>query len=354
MRRLVLAVGVLAFGLAGSNQAAYAGWGSKRCGCEKVSYRNCGKCPKVEKVSFRNNCNRCEKVSFRSKCDPCARVAFRSNRCERVERVAFTGCNRCPKVERVAFRDCNRCHKVAIRGCDPCDRGGFFSFLGFGRNRDYVAADYGTAYDLRYDTRFMPGTVAHNHVYGTAFPYETDYQVGYDQGYGYREPVAYDQGREPASTTGVYLTANQPGADDATFVREAALANMAEVELGRLALQNASSTEVRNFGQHMIDDHGQAQSNLESVANQMNLDIPDDLDQQHEQIAQQLSGLAASEFDRQFMDTMVRDHREVISKFEARANAQPANEIQSFAIETLPKLRHHLQMATDIQARIGR
>jgi putative membrane protein len=348
MRRLALAVGVLAFGVAGSNQAAFGDWGSKRCGCEKVSYRDCGKCPKVrcekaafrskcgfEKVSFRNKCNRCEKVAFRSKCDPCERVAFHSNcnRCEKVQRVAFRGCNKCPKVEKVAFR--HRCDRVALRGCDPCDRGSFFGFLGFGRDHDYVAADYRTGYDVRYDTRYMPGAVG----------YEPDYQLGYDQPYGYREP---------ASTAGVYLTANQPGADDATFVREAAIANMAEVELGRLALQNASSTEVRNFGQHMIDDHGQAQSNLEAIAVRMNLDIPDDLDQPHEQIAQQLSGLTASEFDRQFMDTMVRDHREVIAKFEARADAAPANEIQSFAIETLPKLRHHLQMATDIQGRIGR
>jgi putative membrane protein len=85
----------------------------------------------------------------------------------------------------------------------------------------------------------------------------------------------------------------------------------------------------------------------------MNLDVPEDLEPRHAQAARQLRGLTASEFDRQFMDTMIRDHRELISKFEARAAASPANEIQQFAIDTLPRLRHHLQMATDIQPRIS-
>lgn len=319
MRRLVLAVSVLVCGVAGSSSPAYADCCSR--GCEKVAYRSCNKCKKVAK----RDCNKCKKVAFSG--------------CNRCDRVAFKSCNRCDKV---AFRGCNRCDKVAYRGCDPCHRTSFFGFLGLGHRHghastdyvsaDYVSANYGTGYDLRYDTRFMPGPSG----------YPSDYQLGYEPNSGYRS----------STTTGVYLAASQPSFIDSTFIREAAIANMANVELGRLALQNASSTEVRNFGQQLVDDHGRTLSNLESVANRMNLNVPDDLDPQRAQLEQRLSSLTASEFDRQFMDAMVRDHRETIAKFEARAASAPANEIQSFAIENLPTMRHHLQKAMDIQARI--
>lgn len=320
MRRMILAVGVLVCGVAASSQPALAGnCCSKRC--EKVAYRGCNKCTKV---AFRG-CNRCD------------RVAFKSNRCEKV-----------------AFNRCNPCERVASTNCNRRDRGSFLAFLGFGKRHDhhYVSANYATGYDLRYDTRFMPQPIDN---------YYTDYQPAYEQPIDryeqptdrYEQPIDYRTFNSDTRTTNVRLTASQPGSMDASFVRDAAIANMAEIEMGRIALQNASSTEVRNFGQHMIDDHSQALSSLESIAIRMNLDVPEDLEPRHAQAARQLSGLTASEFDRQFMDTMIRDHRELISKFEARAAASPANEIQKFAIDTLPRLRHHLQMATDIQPRIS-
>src|SRR5581483_8855131 len=51
---------------------------------------------------------------------------------------------------------------------------------------------------------------------------------------------------------------SQLSAMDKHFVRKAAQGGIAEVELGKLATQKASSDEVKKFGQRMVDDHSKA------------------------------------------------------------------------------------------------
>src|SRR5690348_16625868 len=45
---------------------------------------------------------------------------------------------------------------------------------------------------------------------------------------------------------------------DKSFAEEAAMGGMAEVELGKLAQQNAQSDDVKQFGARMVQDHGAA------------------------------------------------------------------------------------------------
>jgi putative membrane protein len=80
--------------------------------------------------------------------------------------------------------------------------------------------------------------------------------------------------------------------------------------------------------------------------------VPGEMDPEHGRIASSFSVLSGSDFDRQFMDQMVIDHRETISLFEARAATTPQNEIQEFAARTLPHLRHHLQKAEELQSQL--
>src|SRR5215208_3112523 len=45
---------------------------------------------------------------------------------------------------------------------------------------------------------------------------------------------------------------------DRKFVQDAAIGSLAEMELGRLAVQKASSDQVRRLGLRMLDEHDQA------------------------------------------------------------------------------------------------
>jgi predicted outer membrane protein len=62
--------------------------------------------------------------------------------------------------------------------------------------------------------------------------------------------------------------------DDKNFVLKAAEAGMAEVEMGQLALQQASNEEVKRFAQRMVDDHSKANTELMQLAQSKGITLP--------------------------------------------------------------------------------
>jgi len=109
---------------------------------------------------------------------------------------------------------------------------------------------------------------------------------------------------------------NQVKAADTAFVNDLVIANMAEVELGRLAVERGASTEVKKFGQMMIDDHTKAGDKLKSVASAQKMPVPTDLDDKHRDLRDKLAKLSGSAFDRAYMAAMVEGHEGVADKLE--------------------------------------
>src|SRR3954453_5331901 len=113
--------------------------------------------------------------------------------------------------------------------------------------------------------------------------------------------------RSTAQTAGE-SNRTQNMANDKTFVMNAAMGGMAEVELGKLAEQKASSESVKQFGQKMVADHGKANEELKSVAATQKIDIPVSLSSKHQAVIDRLSKLSGSAFDKAYVKEMVKDH----------------------------------------------
>src|SRR5215212_5181894 len=71
-------------------------------------------------------------------------------------------------------------------------------------------------------------------------------------------------------------------ANDKTFAMKAAMGGMAEVELGKLASEKATSPDVKQFAQRMVTDHGKANDELKTVASKESIDLPTSLDGKHQ------------------------------------------------------------------------
>src|SRR5580765_4609163 len=61
---------------------------------------------------------------------------------------------------------------------------------------------------------------------------------------------------------------------DETFMIKAARGGMAEVELGKLAIDKAASDEVKKFGKRMVDDHSKAGDELKTLAQNKHITLP--------------------------------------------------------------------------------
>ena len=103
------------------------------------------------------------------------------------------------------------------------------------------------------------------------------------------------------------------------FINHMAIAGLAEVQLGEMASKQASSSDVKAFGQMMVNDHSQANKELARVASQLNVKLPTDLDEKHNSLKAKLSNLQGAEFDREYMNAMVEGHEGVASQLRAHA-----------------------------------
>jgi putative membrane protein len=140
---------------------------------------------------------------------------------------------------------------------------------------------------------------------------------------------------------------------DEHFVKEAAVGGMAEVELGKLAADKASSADVKKFGQRMVDDHSKANDELKTLAQNKNITLPTALDAKNQATVDHLSKLTGEAFDRAYMQTMVKDHQKDVSEFRTQSKSGKDGDVKAWASKTLPTLEEHLKMAQDTNRAVG-
>ena len=140
---------------------------------------------------------------------------------------------------------------------------------------------------------------------------------------------------------------------DLDFAKEAAQGGLMEVRLGELAQQQAKSTKVKDFGQRMVDDHGQAGDKLMQIAEEKGIELPQDLSEEGQGMYEDLQQKSGAEFDEAYMDDMVSDHEDDVSAFEDYVENAEDPDLRSFAEETLPTLREHLALANQTQEQVA-
>ena len=133
--------------------------------------------------------------------------------------------------------------------------------------------------------------------------------------------------------------------NDRHFVTTAAEDGMTEVELGKIAQQNASSADVKQFGQRMTDDHSKANQKLEGIVTKLGMTPPKSPNSKQQGDIKKFSKLNGEKFDREYAENMVKDHEKAVSLFEKQAKSGDSPELKDFASKTLPTLQEHLKMA---------
>lgn len=128
---------------------------------------------------------------------------------------------------------------------------------------------------------------------------------------------------------------------DSSFVMEAAVGSMLEVEAGNLAQQNASNQRVKDYGAMMVRDHGQANNELKSLVSARGVMLPDSLPAAQRKHIESMRKLTGKAFDTHYVSMMKDDHRKDIEKFEKEANSGKDTEIKNWASKTLPTLKMH-------------
>ena len=163
----------------------------------------------------------------------------------------------------------------------------------------------------------------------------------------------------------------------ADFAWDAGLINLTEVRLGEVAQSNSHNKAVKKFGKQMVRDHSRMEQNLEKIAADEGLQLPDtnsfnaqvtapekkpatemtaETAEQRLQDAQlevqHLASLTAAEFDQAYADAMVEGHEKAIQKFEDASGTLQDRALKKYAKTGLKIIRHHLEMAQKLQSKL--
>jgi predicted outer membrane protein len=150
-----------------------------------------------------------------------------------------------------------------------------------------------------------------------------------------------------ASTAGQATTAGAASGaklskGDEGILKDIAMADMAEVEGGKLA----QSAEVKAFGQQMIDDHTANLTEVKTLADARGVTLPTEPDAKHKAMAAKLEKMSGADFDKAYMKQAgVQDHKTVHAKLMAASKKAKDPEVKALVDKTEPVVAQHLKSA---------
>ncbi len=148
--------------------------------------------------------------------------------------------------------------------------------------------------------------------------------------------------------------ADSVASGDKQFMLKAAGGGIAEVELGKLALEKASSPEVKHHAQHMIDDHTKANDELKGIASTKGIALPAAPDPKHQALIDKLKGLSGNDFDKTYIrEAGVNAHKEMQTLFKDESKSGQDAEVKAFAQKTLKVVEEHLNDSQKLAAAAG-
>lgn len=136
--------------------------------------------------------------------------------------------------------------------------------------------------------------------------------------------------------------------DDRQFARDAAIAGLSNLELGKLAAEKASSEDVRQFGKQLLDDQTKTNDRLKQVAKEQSISIPDAPDSKHQSQIDKVAKLSGPEFDKAFLKQQIKEQEAEVRDFSEEAQHGTDLNVKNFASGALPNLQQQLDTAKNL------
>jgi putative membrane protein len=155
------------------------------------------------------------------------------------------------------------------------------------------------------------------------------------------------------AATGSLFAADEINRSDKSFVQSAYEDGLAEVKMGELGLAKTANAEVKTFAQHMVDDHGKANTEIKAFADARNITVATSPTLVAQGKSKMIDAKSGGDFDKAFAEGMVNDHKKAVDAFEKASAEAKDPELKAFIDKTLPVLKMHLSMAEDLKKKVG-
>ncbi|MCK6450110.1 MAG: DUF4142 domain-containing protein [Alphaproteobacteria bacterium] len=128
------------------------------------------------------------------------------------------------------------------------------------------------------------------------------------------------------------------------FVAHASMADLFEIEAGKIAIDKAMKPEIRAFARRAMDDHGKITADLKAAVQAADPGVPltTKLDQPHQRMIDELQAAEGDEFDRLYMSYQVKGHQQAVALYQAYAQSGDQTGLKGLVEDVLPMIQAHL------------
>jgi len=138
------------------------------------------------------------------------------------------------------------------------------------------------------------------------------------------------------------------------YVPRAQIAEQFEIEAGKIAVQRGQKTEVRQFGQMMVADHGKASAAFTRAMEKAKLKPSvTGLDTDHLNMLEHLRTASIAAFDRTYVTMQIQAHEKALSLHQGYAQGGDKAALKAAANDMVPLIQKHLQELRSISAQLA-
>ena len=143
--------------------------------------------------------------------------------------------------------------------------------------------------------------------------------------------------------------------DEINILADIAVIDKTEILLATVASNKKSSADVIDFAKLMIDQHGSNLTQLLEIANSQHVaslssNESNKLNAQGNQAMMKLGGLKGDQFDKEYIDAMVKGHQDALDLIDNHLMKEAKTEtIKNFLSDTRAVVAQHLEHAKKLQ-----
>jgi putative membrane protein len=128
------------------------------------------------------------------------------------------------------------------------------------------------------------------------------------------------------------------------------MADMYEIEAGKIAVARAKRSDVKAFGQMMIDMHTKTSDDLKAALKDNNIDIapPTTLDDRRMGMLQNLRAAGDSDFDLAYLHQQLAAHLDALTLHSGYADHGDNPVLKAAAAKTKPVVQAHIDQVKKI------
>lgn len=146
----------------------------------------------------------------------------------------------------------------------------------------------------------------------------------------------------------VQLTSSAIPAEDLRFLQRAAEYNQTDIQLGQAIVQKSDNSQLKTFGQRLVDDHTTANQQLIAIVAQTGATIPTMPNADQQQMLDRLNGLSGNDFNNAAIQNSIQVQERQANLYSQAAGNLHNSAVKSYAQQNLGMVQDELMQARQL------